>query len=106
WGRPGDFVDEDDGRVVEGGGHAGFLTEAADALRVFGEARLQQVERDLAAQLSVARQIDLAHASAPDLADDLVMANRLPGPRLFGPQQRGGHLGRRRLNESLGAPVE
>src|SRR5262249_48664230 len=87
-------------------GHAGFLTEAADSLSVFGEARQQQLERDLPAQLGVARQIDLAHSSAPDLADDLVMANRLSGPRLLRIQQCGGHLGRRRLNESLRATGE
>jgi hypothetical protein len=92
--------------VVERRSHAGLLAEPPEALSVFCEARQQKFERDLPAQQRVARQIDLAHASAPDLADDLVMADRLPDPRLCRLQQRGGHRGRRRLDEGLRAIVE
>src|SRR4030095_6302206 len=76
-----DLVNDDDVRVVERRSHASLLAEPPDALSVCGEARRQQLERDLPAQQRVARQVDLAHASAPDLADDLVVADRLPGPR-------------------------
>src|SRR5262245_43698764 len=101
-----DFINDDDVRVIERGGYAGFLAKASDALSVFGEARRQQLERDLAAQPRVSRQIDLAHSSASDLSYDLVMADRLSVTRLSLRQQRGGHFGGRRLDERLRAPVE
>jgi hypothetical protein len=40
---------------------------------------LQQLERGGPPQPRVARQINLAHSSAPDLAYKLIMTNRLPG---------------------------
>ena len=49
--------------------------EARQAIRIGRELRRQDLDRDLATQLRVARAIDLAHAAGADRRDDLVDAD-------------------------------
>src|SRR5262249_37939877 len=94
-----DLVNGNDVRMIERGGGARLLAEAMDALGIFGEMRRQQFERDLTAQPRVARQIHLAHSSARDLADQVIMPDRLSVTRISRRHQIGGQLKWRGVNE-------
>ena len=49
--------------MVEGGGGARLLLEAADAPGVLCELGREELQRDPAAELGVEREVDLAHAA-------------------------------------------
>ena len=65
-------VDRDDGGVVQAGGRLGLEAEALDERRVARELGEQHLERDGTVELAVVREVDVGHAAASDLADDLV----------------------------------
>ena len=77
-----DLVDGDDVRMVERGGGARLLLEAAHASRLLGELRRQHFERHLAAELGVLRQVDFAHPALPDQRKHVIMADLSAGDRL------------------------
>ncbi len=56
-----------------------FACEARQALRIAGEERRQNLERDVSRQLSVAGAIDFPHAAGADERDDLVGAEASAG---------------------------
>ena len=58
-----DLVDGENVGVVEGRGRAGLVGEAAQPAGVARERRRQQLERDLAIELALLREVDLAHAA-------------------------------------------
>src|SRR6185369_4915972 len=66
-----DLVDRDDVRVVERGRRARLLLEALPAVRVGGELRREDLDRDLASEPRVARAVDLAHSSRAERREDL-----------------------------------
>ena len=63
-----DLVDRDDVLVRAARGRARLDEEPLHEVRLVVE---QELDRDLAAELGVAREEDLAHAAARDLADQL-----------------------------------
>ena len=67
-------VDRRDGRVVDGRQHPGLAFEARDAGGVLRELVRQHLDRHVAAELAVARAIDLAHAADAEQVGDLVGA--------------------------------
>ena len=67
-------IDRRDVRVIQGCEQFGFALEACEAVGVFGELARQRFDRDLAAELRVARAINLAHAADADQAGDLISA--------------------------------
>jgi hypothetical protein len=67
-------VDREDVRVVECARGLGFVLEAAQALRVFGETARQHLDRHVACEPRVAGAVDLAHAAGPERAEDLIGA--------------------------------
>ena len=64
-------VDRGDVRVVERREELRFAVEARQPLRVGGEGLGQDLERDVAAELRVARPVDLTHAPRADEATTL-----------------------------------
>ena len=60
--------------MVERGEQARFAREAGAALGIGGEVRRQDLDRDVAPELAVARAIDLAHAAGAERRDDRVGA--------------------------------
>jgi hypothetical protein len=71
-------VHRGDARMVEGRQQLGHSAEAAHALRVSRHLGRQHLERDLPAEHRVSGAVDLAHASAPDRAQDLVLRQDPP----------------------------
>jgi hypothetical protein len=67
-------MDVDDVRMRELAGGAGLAQEAAADLRVRGDVRREDLERDLAVEPDVARAVDDAHAAAPELGLELELA--------------------------------
>ena len=62
-----DAVDRGDVRVIQRGEHARFALEARQAIRDRPRTTSRQdLERDVAPQLRVARAIDLAHAAGAE----------------------------------------
>jgi len=55
-------------RVRETGGHAGFSQKPVSRLRIAGEVRGQDLDRDVTIELHVAREVHHSHASAAKLA--------------------------------------
>ena len=72
--RLADLVDRDDVRVVEGGGRARLLGEAAEAVRDRGEGLGQELDGDVAVEVVVAGAVDLTHAPRAQLVEELVPA--------------------------------
>ena len=65
-----DVVHREQVRMIERGEHAGFALEAGQPIGVRGEQRRQDLDRDVASELRVARAVDLAHpAGAHQLHD-------------------------------------
>ncbi len=64
--------DLDDVGVLQAGGGARLAAEALDELRVGGEAAVEDLQRDLAAELGVLGAVDVGHAAAADALDDRV----------------------------------
>ena len=67
-----DLVDGDDVGVVERGGGPRLLREAAHAARVGGELLGQELDRDVAVEVVVARAPDLAHPPRAQPGEELV----------------------------------
>ena len=65
--------------MVEGGGRARLLLEAADAVRAGGDLGGKDLHRDLAPQPCVAGTVDLAHAAGSEEAQHLVGPQPHPG---------------------------
>ena len=63
-----------DVRVIQRGQELGLALEAREAVLVGGQRRRQRLDRDFAAELGIARAIDLAHAARADQAGDLIGA--------------------------------
>ena len=61
--------------MIERCEQSGFAFEARHAIGVRGERRRQDLQRDVALQLGVARAIHLAHPAGPEGAEDLVDAD-------------------------------
>jgi hypothetical protein len=70
-----DLVDHDDVLVAASRGRARFDEKPLGQLR---RARAEELHRDAPAEPRVAREIDLAHAAAAELADQLVMLDAQP----------------------------
>jgi hypothetical protein len=81
--------------VVERGEHARLAREAGAALRVGGQVQRQDLQRDVAPQLRIARAIHLAHATRAERCEDAV------GPELAIDHRDAGrrHAGRRVFQE-------
>ena len=60
--------------MVQRGERLRFALEARQPLGIGGEAVRQDLDRDVAIELRVARAIDLAHAAGANDRDDLVGA--------------------------------
>ncbi len=67
-------VDADHVRVLQAGGGRGLAAEALDELVVLGEAAVQHLERDLAAEVGVLGAVDVGHPARADPVDDPVAA--------------------------------
>ena len=67
-----DLIDGDDVRVVERGGGARFLFEAAKRVGVARQLRTEQLHGDLSLEAAILREVHLAHAAAADEREDLV----------------------------------
>ena len=65
-------------RMVERRQDACFTLEPREPLRIAGERVRKDLDRDVAAQLRIARAVDLAHPAAPDEGLDLIDAESLP----------------------------
>ena len=63
-------VDRADVRMIERRQQARFAREPGAALRIGGEVRGQNLDRDVATEPAVARAIDLAHAAGAERRDD------------------------------------
>ena len=58
--------------MVERGEHLRFAMKACEAIRIGGERRRQDLQRDVAIELCIARAIHLAHAAGADGGDDFI----------------------------------
>ena len=56
-----------------------FALEPGDAVRIVGEHLREDLDRDFAPQLCVARAINLSHAAAAEGSDDLVRPDARAG---------------------------
>jgi hypothetical protein len=68
-------VDRRDVGMVEGGEHLRFSAEPCDAITIKREGLRQDLQRDIAIELGVARAIDLAHAPFAEQGHDFVRAD-------------------------------
>ena len=73
-----DRVHGADAGVVEGRGGAGLALEARERVRVLGQLRGQELERDVAAELRVLGLVHDAHAPAAELRRDPVVGDLRP----------------------------
>src|SRR5262245_51725577 len=89
--RFADLKYREDVRMVERGGGARLLFEAAHASGVPGELFGQQLDRDLAAELRILSQVDFAHPTSAQWSKQAVMRN--------------GGIGRQRLLHLLNGRV-
>ena len=71
-------VDCGDVRMVERGQQLRLTLETGDAIRITCEGFRQDLQRDLAIQLNIARAIDLAHSARPKGGENLVRAEARP----------------------------
>ena len=72
-------VNNGDAGVVQQGQGPGFALEPRDAIRVGGERHWQDLDRDVAPQLGIARAIHLAHATGAQLRQYVVRAEAKAG---------------------------
>jgi len=70
-------VDRGDVRVIERREHLRFTLEPGESLRVCCHVGGQDLDRDVAPELLVARAIDLAHSALAEFGDDLVGAEAI-----------------------------
>ena len=64
-----------DMRMIERGQEFGFAVEASQGLGMAREFRGENLDRDIAFLLRVARAIDLAHSACPDGCQNYVRAD-------------------------------
>ena len=93
-------VDRADVRMIERGEEAGFAREARPALGVSGEVGRQDLDRDVAPELAVARAIDLTHAASTERRDDRVRAELAVQHGRRGSESRRGRLEKRSCRAS------
>ena len=72
-------VDRRDVGMVEGGEHLRFSAEPCDAITIKREGVRQDLQRDIAIELGVARAIDLARAPFAEQGHDFVRADASAG---------------------------
>jgi hypothetical protein len=72
-------VDVRDVRMVERGQHLRFAAEPREAVGVVRHLREQDLDRDLAMQVRIARPIDFAHAPGAQQGNDFVRAETSAG---------------------------
>ena len=65
--------------MIESSYRLRLAMEATDSFRIAGIAVRQNLDRNVPVQISVERTINLAHATSPDEADDLVGAETHAG---------------------------
>ena len=65
-------VDVRDIRMVQGRERLGFAGESREPVRVTGEQIREDLERDIAVELRVARAVDLAHAAGANGGDHFI----------------------------------
>jgi hypothetical protein len=75
--------------MIEGGKELRFALEARNAFRIGGENLGQDLQRDVAIELPIARAVDLAHAARSKRRQNLIRAERRAGHQRHG---LGGHL--------------
>ena len=68
-------VDRRDVGVIERGEEPGFTLEAGEAIRIGGEGRRKDLDRDVAFQARIARAIHFAHAAGTQECLDLIDAD-------------------------------
>src|SRR4029453_7504448 len=76
-------VDRHDVRVVERRRALGLADEALAEGMVLGKLGLKDLQRDLALQVTVAREVDLAHSAAANQAVYVVGPKRVRAPILL-----------------------
>ena len=72
-------INRADVRVVQRGQHLRFALETGEAIRIAGEGVRQDLQRDVAIQLGIARAIHLAHAAGAEGGEDFVRAEARAG---------------------------
>jgi hypothetical protein len=77
-------VDRRDVRMIQRGEHVRLALEARHALGIMAEPVGDDLDRDVAAELRVARAIDLAHAPGANKREDLVGAKACAGGKAHG----------------------
>src|ERR1700754_4455227 len=82
--RDSDLMDNAYVGVVKCGGCAGFLFETTDTFSIGGEFLRNQFQRDVAAYLCVAREVDLAHSTCAQRAKYFVTPYSFSGCKLCG----------------------
>jgi hypothetical protein len=65
--------------VIDGGDRASFLPKTLQPIRIGGDGRGKQLDRDLALQPRIVRAIDLSHATRAEQRLDLVRPDATPG---------------------------
>lgn len=71
---PAHFVDVDDVRMIQPGGGLGFAAKAGDLFRTSEATRMDQLERDDAAEADLPGAIDLSHAAVAEEFEQFVVA--------------------------------
>jgi hypothetical protein len=79
-----DVVDADDVRVMQAGQRQCLAAQACQRCRVVAHVGAQHLERDAAVERELARLVDDPHAAAPDLAQDLEVAEHARGRQRVG----------------------
>jgi hypothetical protein len=74
--------------MAEGGGGAGFLLEAAEAVGMGGKLARQHLDGDVASQARVVPLIHFAHAADAEEADDLVRSDARAWFKSHPPEKR------------------
>src|SRR5580704_6403186 len=68
-----DIVDGEDVGMIQSGGCAGFLFEAAQVVGIFARGWADELQGDVAAQALVARSENLAHTAGANFLDDSIV---------------------------------
>src|SRR5262249_9491773 len=95
------LVNSDYVRVIEGGGRMRLLYKTPDPAFIRGEMRGEQLERDLASETRILREVNLPHPARSEDGENLVVAD-LPCDhrlRLFSHAQLGGDFQGGRFNK-------
>ena len=65
-------------RMTDGSERFGFALEAGQAIGIGGKVRRQRLDRDVAAELRIARTEYLPHSAGTDGGEDLELADASP----------------------------